>query len=87
LRIDWSDTALSHLEVIAARAPKQAERIIGAIERLASRPFPARCRLINYRDGSEHALSVPPHVVAYGANAGYLRVHAILDSRQRNEPW
>jgi plasmid stabilization system protein ParE len=87
LRLLWSDDALADLDQVARRAPVQATRMVDALERLASLPFPAMHRRI--RDGrpDEHLLTVAPHVVLYSVRDDTLTVIAVMDGRRQVEAW
>lgn len=86
MRLLVSTKAFADLERIAERAPRQALRLITAIERLTERPFAGMHRRVEGRPG-EHALSEPPHVVFYTVQGDDVTVLSIEDSRQHWEPW
>jgi plasmid stabilization system protein ParE len=87
LRLLWSDDALADLERVARRAPVQATRVVGAVERLAALPFPAMHRRIRYGRPDEHLLTIAPHVVLYNVRDDTLTVIAVVDGRRHVEPW
>jgi hypothetical protein len=87
VKLDWSPLALQQLEAMGDRAPQQASRLLGAVERLAIHPFPGMYRkLIDGRAG-ERVMTIPPQAVIYTIARGYLQILMIVDARQRREPW
>lgn len=87
MQLGLTRRALQDIDRIAQRAPRQALRVITAIEGLAETPFPGMHRQVEGRPG-QHVMSVPPyHAVFYKLTARGIAVQQVTDMRRRRRPW
>ncbi len=85
MRLMWADRALSELQTIHERAPRQAEAVVTEVEWLVASPFPAMYRRVTGRP-RDHVLVVSPHVVIYRVDEDALIVLRVIDGRRHLDP-
>ncbi|MGH7882975.1 MAG: type II toxin-antitoxin system RelE/ParE family toxin [Candidatus Dormibacteraceae bacterium] len=86
MNVDWTKRARRDLSRIVDWAPKSAARIYLEVECLAKSPFPGAHRRLRAWP-KDHARGVPPYIILYRVQKGYLVVTGIKDTRRHREPF